>query len=120
MLVVEKKHHIKAEITGEGSETIADLVRERYPDAELINNASDSVEWKNTDLAKEIKMLKTPGKLLRAYRSRAGLSIVELSHLIGTKYPNISAMENDRRTIGLVMARKLGEVLGVDYTKFLE
>ena len=75
--------------------------------------------WKDTDLAKEIKAGKTPGKLLRAYRERAGLSVVDLAKAVETKYPNISAMENDRRAIGLAMARKLGKILNVDYVKFL-
>lgn len=80
----------------------------------------NTVEWKNTDIAHEIKMKKTPGKLLQAYRLRAGLTVVELAKLAGTKYPNISAMENDRRSIGLKMARKLADVLKVDYKKFIE
>ncbi|WP_443736943.1 hypothetical protein [Treponema sp.] len=29
-------------------------------------------------------------------------------------------MENNRRTIGLAMAKKLAKALNVDYTKFLE
>jgi plasmid maintenance system antidote protein VapI len=48
------------------------------------------------------------------------MSIVELSRAAGTKYPNISAMENDRRAIGLVMAKKLAKILKTDYTKFID
>jgi hypothetical protein len=36
------------------------------------------------------------------------------------RYPNISAIENDRRVVGLAMAKKLGEALSVDYRKFIE
>ena len=78
------------------------------------------MEWKASALAKEIKAAKTPGKLVRAYRERAGMTLVKLANAVGTKYPNLSAIENDRRVIGLAMARKLGKVLGVDYRKFLE
>ncbi|MCF7915807.1 MAG: helix-turn-helix domain-containing protein, partial [Spirochaetaceae bacterium] len=70
-------------------------------------------------LAKEIRTKKTPGKLLQAYRLREGLTLVQLAEKIGTKYPNLSAMENDRRTIGLAMAKKLGQVLNVDFEKFI-
>ncbi len=56
----------------------------------------------------------------KAYRERAAFSLVELAEKIGTKYPNLSAMENDRRVIGLNMARKLGEALNVDLKKFLQ
>lgn len=120
MLVVEKAHHIKAQITGEGAEIIAELVRKKFPDAETIDDDEELVEWKKTDLARDIKAMKTPGKVLKAYRERAGFSLVELAEKIGTKYPNLSAMENDRRVIGLNMARKLGEALNVDFNKFLQ
>ena len=50
-------------------------------------------------------MNKTPGKLLEAYRERAGLSIVQLAEKTGIKYTNISAMEQDSRVIGLSSAR---------------
>ncbi|TVR56562.1 MAG: XRE family transcriptional regulator [Spirochaetaceae bacterium] len=45
---------------------------------------------------------------------------MELAHLVGTKYPNIVAMESDRRTIGLDMARKPADVFRCEYTKFLD
>ena len=120
MLVVEKAHHIKARITGEGAEIIAELVRKKFPDAETIADDEELVEWKKTGLARDIQSMKTPGKVLKAYRERAGFSLVELAEKIGTKYPNLSAMENDRRVIGLNMARKLGEALNVDFKKFLQ
>lgn len=119
MLVVEKTRHIEARISGAGTDIILELIKERFPQADIIENSDEAIPWNETDLAKEIKADKTPGKLLKAYRVRAGLTVVELADATGTKYPNISAMENDRRKIGLKMARKLGKVLGVDYTKFL-
>ena len=120
MLVVEKTHHINARISGQGTEAIADLIRRNYPEAEMIDDEAESVEWETTDLAKDIKARKTPGKLLRAYRERAGLSLVDLAAAAGTKYPNISAMEHDRRVIGFNIAKRLGKALNVDYRKFLD
>jgi DNA-binding XRE family transcriptional regulator len=120
MLVVEKTRRIKVSLSGVGAEKVAALVKERYPKAELINDEGEVVEWKNSDLAHEIKASKTPGKLVRAYRERAGMTLVELAQALGTKYPNLSAIENDRRAVGLTMARKLGEVLGMDYKKLLD
>ena len=119
MLVVEKAHHIEANITGNGAKIIIDLIKENFPNADIFENSDKAVHWNTSDLSKEIKKDKTPGKLLKAYRYRAGLSVVELADAAGTKYPNISAMENDRRTIGFKMAKKLGKVLKVDYIKFL-
>ena len=70
MLVVEKAHHIKAPITGEGAEIIAELVRKKYSDVETIDD-EELVDWRSTDLARDIKSMKTPGKVLKAYRERA-------------------------------------------------
>jgi DNA-binding XRE family transcriptional regulator len=120
MLVVEKAHHIRAEITGEGSSTVQSILQTALPEATFFEDDEDTVIWEDTDLAKEIKASTTPGKLLRAYRERAGLTIVELAHKVGTKYPNISFMENDHRTIGLSMAKKLGKALNMDFRKFIE
>lgn len=120
MQVVEKTRHIKVNLTGEGVEKVAALVKERFPDTVLLNDEDDAVAWKSSSLAREIKAKTTPGKLVRAYRERAGMTLVELANAIGTKYPNLSAIENDRRVVGLAMARKLGEVLTVDYRKFIE
>ena len=122
MLAVEKMRHIDVSITGEGAGEVAALLKEVLPDAILSEDEdeNEAVEWKNTDLAKEIRASKTPGKLVHAYRARACLSLVQLADAIGTKYSNLSAIENDRRVIGLSMARKLGKALGVEYRKFLE
>jgi ribosome-binding protein aMBF1 (putative translation factor) len=82
-LTISQTHHIKAQITGEGAEIIAELVRKKFPDAETIADDEELVEWKKTDLAQDIKAKKTPGKVLKAYRERAGFSLVELAEKIG-------------------------------------
>ena len=120
MLVVEKTRHINVSFTGQGAAKVAALLKESFPNAIVLDDESEAVEWKTSALAKELKAAKTPGKLVRAYRERAGMTLVKLARTIGTKYPNLSAIENDRRVIGLAMARKLGKVLHVDYRKFLE
>lgn len=120
MLVVEKTCRIEAQITGSGTDAILSLIKERYPNATIQDEDNEYERWDDTELAKEIRVAKTPGKLLNAYRTRAGMTVNELAEAVGTKYPNISAMENDRRTIGLSMARKLGESLNVDYRKFID
>jgi antitoxin component HigA of HigAB toxin-antitoxin module len=120
MQVVEKTHHINVNLSGEGAEEVAALVKEHIPNTQIFDDDDEAVEWESSDLAKEIRAEKSPGALVRAYRERSGLTLVELAHRIGTKYPNLSAIENDRRAIGLALARKLGEALGVEYHKFLD
>ncbi|MBP5438230.1 MAG: helix-turn-helix transcriptional regulator [Treponema sp.] len=122
MQVVEKAHHINATFRGYGISLIKEAILKAYPESQIIEEENDDEElelWENTDIAKEIKSRKTPGRTLAIYRDRSGMTLVQLAEKIGTKYTNISAMENDRRPIGLRMAKKLGEVLNVDYTKFL-
>jgi len=120
MLVVEKTRHINVSLTGRGAATVVALLKESFPNAIVLDDEGEAVEWNTSALAKQVKAAKTPGKLVRAYRERAGMTLVKLAKTVGTKYPNLSAIENDRRAIGLAMARKLGKVLGVDYRKFLE
>ena len=119
MQVREKTHHINVNLTGEGAEHIVRAIREHFPDAQILDD-NETELWDDTELAADIRVRKTPGKLLRAYRERAGMTMVELADTVGTKYPNISAIENDRRTVGLEMARKLGSALNCDYRKFLD
>ncbi len=118
MLVQEKTHHINVTIDGEGADHVVEAIRRSFPNAQVFDDEG-SERWDETELAADIRARKTPGKLLRAYRERAGLTITKLAQAVGTKYPNISAMENDRRAIGLSMARKLASVLDIDYKKLL-
>lgn len=121
MRVVEKARHIDVKVEGSGVDAVAALLRASLPHAIIDDEGKEEYEeWEGSGLQKDFEALKTPGKLVRAYRARAGLSLVQLADAIGTKYPNLSAIENDRRAVGLGMARKLGKALGVEYRKFLE
>ena len=119
MLVVAKTRHINIEMRGTGLSTVQAIIKKAIPEAVISDDTEGLILWKDSILAKGIKASKTPGKLLRAYRERSGMNIVELAREIGTKYPNISAMENDRRAIGLSIAKKLGRVLNFDFRKLL-
>ena len=119
MQVREKTRHIDVTIQGDGVDQIVDVLRRFFPDVQIQDDDDDLVAWKDTPLSAEIRAAKTPGKILRAYRERAGLTLVQLAQEIGTQYTNISAMENDRRRIGHAMAYRIGKVLGVDPLKFV-
>jgi len=119
MQVLEKKRHIDVFIQGLGLEAIKTALLQAMPEAVIVDDDEEYVDWENSDLAKKIQMNKTPGKVLQAYRERAGLSIVKLAEKTGIKYTNISAMEHDNRVIGFSVAKKLASALGCDYTKFL-
>ena len=61
----------------------------------------------------------TPGKRLRAYRLREGLNQEQLAKKSGISQANISAMERDRRPIGLSVSKRLASVLNFNYKRFL-
>src|SRR6266516_465563 len=60
-----------------------------------------------------------PGRMLRAARSKEDLSQIQLAQLTGIPQRHISEMEHGKRAIGKERAKKLAEVLKIDYHVFL-
>lgn len=126
MQVVEKTPHIDVCISGIGSRLVKDLIIRNYPQAKVMETEieeedDDKLEkWEDTELYKKIKTETTQGDKLAAYRSREGLSVTELAKLTGISHTNISAMEANRRVIGLKIAKKLAEALNCNYTALLD
>lgn len=59
------------------------------------------------------------GICIRGGRTKEGLTQVELSELTGIPQRHLSEMENGKRPIGKETAKKLAEVLKVDFRVFL-
>lgn len=55
----------------------------------------------------------TPGKAIRIYRELQGLTQSELADKAGLKQATLSALENDRVTLGLDRAKALARALKV-------
>ena len=62
---------------------------------------------------------RTAGYYLRVYRQRANLTQMELAKQTGIHQHHLSEIENNKRVIGKVNAKKLAEILNCDYHKFL-
>ncbi|TQV79513.1 helix-turn-helix transcriptional regulator [Exilibacterium tricleocarpae] len=62
---------------------------------------------------------RTPGYYLRLYRQRAGLTQKVLAEQVGIRQHHLSEMENNKRVLGKVMAKKLADKLVCDYHRFL-
>ena len=60
----------------------------------------------------------TPGYYLRIYRNRSDLTQAALAKKINVRQHHISEMENNKRSIGKELAKKLAAVLSCDYRKF--
>jgi DNA-binding XRE family transcriptional regulator len=59
------------------------------------------------------------GQYLRSARLDAGLTQVALAERVGVHKQNISAMENGKRPIGKVLAKKFADTLDLNYKIFL-
>lgn len=62
---------------------------------------------------------RTPGYYLRLYRQRAELTQAELAEQSGIRQHHLSEMENNKRVLGKVNAKKLAGILDCDYRKLL-
>ena len=60
-----------------------------------------------------------PGQILRGLRVREGITQEQLSQKTGLNTRHISEMENHKRPIGKVMAKRLAKALNADYRLLL-
>ena len=110
MLELTRKIH------AEGFIELRVIVPENQADA-----VAQALEWisEPTVPAEEVFPASTPGSRLRGARGLREMTQAQLAQLIGINVPNVSAMENGKRTIGKAMAKKLGDALGFSYRLFL-
>lgn len=89
--------------------------------AKVLTNPSaktKTVKWRDT-AKKDLEEYTEAGQMLRGARFKADLTQKELADRLGIKPHHISEMEHGKRTIGKAMAKRLSEVLNVDYRVFL-
>lgn len=60
------------------------------------------------------------GALLRGIRARESLTQVEFAKKIGVSQNNLSKMENGKRPIGKIIAKRIEKMFGANYRYFLE
>ena len=83
------------------------------------------IESKTSIAAKDFfepyeKKYTKPGLLLRGLRIREGLTQEKFAKKIKLTQANLSHMENGRRTIGRIIAKRIQKAFHVDYKIFLE
>ena len=124
MLELTKKPHTK---------DVMDIcLRVPVEDVERITQAIQDVLSKSGDLVREINdegeelfsvdeifPHDTPGDMLKGGRYKEGMTQEQLAKASGIPRRHISEMENGRRPIGKERAKRLAEVLRVDYRVFL-
>lgn len=109
MLEPTKKPHIEVLRVSCPHDVYADVLK-------MLENFDCQVE---RSIPAEEFMDQTPGTMLRGARFKEDMTQVRLAEVSGIPRRHISDMENNRRPIGKQTARKLAEVLKVDYRVFL-
>ena len=74
----------------------------------------EDMDWYKEEAAKD-----TPGRTLRFYRKLKGMTQPELAEMLGTSKQFISNLENDRKPISRMMAKKLSLIFKVPASKFI-
>ncbi|KAF0221109.1 MAG: XRE family plasmid maintenance system antidote [Geobacteraceae bacterium] len=81
-----------------------------------LKEAGDSIPWR--DAFPEFKENEV-GTTLSGYRHREGLTQIQLAEATGIPQRHISEMENGKRIIGVVSAKKLATALHCDHRRLL-
>ncbi len=105
---------IELRITGprdKKDEVLREIKKHGYTDS------SDSIPWR--ELFPEFENEPEYSVALRGARNKEGLTQPELSRLTGIPQGHISKMENGRMKIGKERAKRLADVLNMDYRVFL-
>ncbi len=121
MRVVERTHLIDITISS-GRDKVFPMLKKLYPNIQIIDDSDDDelVDITETDFYKRNhERLQIPGNRLYAYRMRRGLSQKALAEASGVKREAISMLENNKRALGVNLAKKLAPALGVDYKDLL-
>ncbi len=118
MSALTKKHHIDgiAKITWHGGHYAVPIeIMENY------KIKSDNKDYTSIDdlFGNLTHKSGEPGVLLKGLRYREGLSQIEFAKQLNISQTNLSAMENGRRSIGKVLAKRIADIFEVDYRLFL-
>lgn len=74
-------------------------------------HSTDSIAWRDSEHFSDLPF---PGSYIAGFRHREGITQVALSEKTGIPRRHISEMENGKRPIGKINAKKLAKILHVD------
>jgi ribosome-binding protein aMBF1 (putative translation factor) len=92
------------------------LTKKRHTESRPTTDTG-SVDWREAFGSYEDHELQ--GAALRGARTKEGLTQKQLSELAGIPQGHLSEMENGKRPIGVIVAKKLGKALNISYKVFL-
>ncbi len=128
MPVAEKAHRTKdlrklISVSAEEVSQILIAVKKIDPNAHIVDEAPLSEKFitpKNSKWYHDIKDNWHPGITLRIRRQNVGYTQAQLAKITGLAIANISAIENGRRSMGLIVAKKISEALNRPIVEFIE
>ncbi len=80
---------------------------------------SELVDIRQTDFYRRMTKQMTPGKYLRVYRERDGLTQADLAEFVGTSASFVSALERERCGVSEDFARRFATFFDVPISRFL-
>jgi DNA-binding XRE family transcriptional regulator len=108
---------VRLQVDGDASAVAVFLAwtRNQAPGSVVESDDDDDelVDITTTDWFQKQNAAMTPGLALRLYRDNAGMTLRELAEKSGVAFSNLSAMERDKRPLGLNVARKVAKALGI-------
>ena len=82
----------------------------KYIDADVVH---DDAKLRHGD------HYQTPGYYLKLFRTRSDMTQQQLAEKLGVKQHHLSEMENNKRAVGKVLAKRIADILNFDYRKLL-
>ena len=127
MSVHTKKHHISAHAHGSAFRithhdkiyVIPKSIAEKYVVEDKKRKSLKPSSIKSIFDKLDEKFTKA-GALLKGLRLREDLSQIEFAKKIDVTQANLSNMENGRRPIGKIIAKRIEKIFGTNYRYFLE
>ena len=106
MRAVAKVPRIGVRIMGVGSRSVAAVLRKAIPGIAFFKE-EEPEPIRGSGWFEALESELTPGRALRVYRDNAGPTIAGLSRMAGIPVRHLSGMQNDKRPIGKLNARRL-------------
>ncbi|MDO8953311.1 MAG: helix-turn-helix transcriptional regulator [Gammaproteobacteria bacterium] len=95
-------------------------IPKKVADKYLINEEDEGSVSSEVIFAELNNRYTQAGALLKDVRAREDLTQVEFAKKIGVTQANLSAMENGKRPIGKIIAKRIEQIFKADYRYFLE
>lgn len=118
MRLIDTTHDIDIIIT-RGKDKVLSLLREAFPDIEIIDDLySEVADIVGESACYSARSYDASSRLLM-YRKQKGMTQGALAERVGIKREALSMLENGKRNLGVNLAKKLAPALGVDYKDLL-